>query len=260
MDKLVTLKSWLLKLAICLAVLIPVYFLVAALGTKFGLWGWQIGFGKLTFGYGPKLIMLALGASLVSVIMAFVVKPRKGWLISLLCLAVPLTAFGIGKNLRTKAGKLPPIADITTDTQSPPTFSETIATRRTKNQCSNTLDYMGKTFGQDKTLVSAAQVKAYPDIRTLVFAKPTKAVFDKALAAAKSMGWDIVSHSEDTGIIEATATSFWYGFSDDVIIRIGPADGGGSLLDIRSISCVGRSDIGVNAARIRKFRGKLEGL
>ncbi len=260
MEKLASLKYWLLKLAIGLAILLPVYFLIAALGTKFGLWSWQFGFGKLTFGYGPKLIMLALGVSLVSVILAFIVKPRKGWLVGLLCLSVPLAGFALGKKLRAKAGKLPPIHDITTDIQNPPTFSEAITTRRVKSQCSNTLEYIGQTFGKDKTLVSAAQVKAYPDIRTLVFTKSSKAVFDMALDAANSMGWEIVTNSKGAGTIEATATSFWYGFTDDVIVRIRPADGGGTLLDIRSISCVGRSDIGVNAARIREFRDKLEGL
>ncbi len=260
MEKLATLKYWLLKLAIGLAIFMPVYFTVAALGTKFGLWSWKFGFGKLTFGFGPKLMMLTFGVALAAVILAFVVKPRKGWLVGLLCLAVPVIGLGFGKNLRAKAGKLPPIHDITTDIQTPPTFSETIATRRAKSECSNTLDYAGKTFGKDKTLVSEGQVKAYPDIRTLVFTKSPEAVFDTALGAASSMGWEIVTSSKDAGVIEATATSFWYGFTDDVAIRIGAANGGGTLLDIRSVSCVGRSDIGVNAARIRAFRDKLEGL
>ncbi|MBL4853361.1 MAG: DUF1499 domain-containing protein [Robiginitomaculum sp.] len=260
MKKLTTLKSWLLRLAIGLAIFMPVYFLVAALGTKFGVWSWKFGFGKLTFGFGPKLIMLTFGVAALALILSLVIKPRKGWLIALLCLAVPLFGFAFGKKLRAKAAKLPPIHDITTDIQNPPIFSETIATRRTKSQCSNTLDYIGQTFGKDKTLVSEAQVKAYPDIRTLVFTKPAEAVFGTALGAAKSMGWEIVTNSAGTGTIEATATSFWYGFTDDVAIRIRPADGGGTLLDIRSISCVGGSDIGVNAARIRTFRDKLEGL
>ncbi len=257
MQKLARLKHWVLKLAMGLAAFIPVYFIVAAFGTKFGVWSWQFGFGQLTFSYGPKLMMLTFAVSVLAVILAFIVKPRQDWLVALLCVSVPLIGFGLGQNMRAKAGKLPPIHDITTDIKTPPVFSTAITTRRTKSKCSNTLDYMGKTFGKDKTLVSEAQIKAYPDIRTLVFSKPADAVFDKALDVAKSMGWEIVTSSKDTGIIEATDRSFWYGFTDDVAIRIGAADGGGTLVDMRSVSCVGRSDIGVNAKRIRQFRNKL---
>ena len=67
------------------------------------------------------------------------------------------------------------------------------------------------------------------------------------------MGWALKSEDVEGGIIEATDTTFWYGFKDDVVIRIRPSEGGGSVLDVRSISRVGGSDIGANAARIRKF-------
>lgn len=45
---------------------------------------------------------------------------------------------------------------------------------------------------------------------------------------------------------------FAVGFIDDIVIRIRP-DGNGSLLDIRSVSRVGLSDVGTNAGRIRRF-------
>ena len=105
--------------------------------------------------------------------------------------------------------------------------------------------------------MSVEQVTVYPDIRTIVLSETPEIVFDRALRAANTMGWTIASKMQDTGIIEATATSFWFGFKDDVIIRIRPADGGGSLVDVRSISRVGGSDLGANAARIRKFRDVL---
>ncbi|MEE4110150.1 MAG: DUF1499 domain-containing protein, partial [Halieaceae bacterium] len=52
--------------------------------------------------------------------------------------------------------------------------------------------------------------------------------------------------------IEATDTTFWFGFKDDVVIRI-EAAGSGSRLDMRSKSRVGRSDVGANAERIRRY-------
>ena len=105
--------------------------------------------------------------------------------------------------------------------------------------------------------MSVAQDEAYADIRTIELSETSDIVFDRALKAAKAMGWSIASKTQDTGIIEATATSFWFGFKDDVVIRIREADGKGSIVDVRSISRVGGSDIGANAARIRKFREKL---
>ena len=256
MEKLANIKSYFLKAAIGLAIFTPVFFLVSAIGTKIGIWGWMFGFVKMTIGYGPKIMMLTFVVALIALILSALVKPRKDWLVALLCLAVPLVGMGFGKSVKAKAGKLPPIHDITTDTQNPPTFTQAIVKRRAN--CSNSLDYIGTTYGKKKTLVSEAQVKAYPDIRTLVFTDKPEALYKKALATVHKMGWKIAFNSEDTGTIEATYSSFWFGFSDDVAIRIRPSEGGGSLLDIRSVSCVGRSDLGKNAERIRKFRDMLE--
>ena len=67
-----------------------------------------------------------------------------------------------------------------------------------------------------------------------------------------SLGWEIVSVSENEGRIEATATTFWFGFKDDVVIRV-REDSGGTRIDLRSVSRVGGGDLGANAARIRAF-------
>ena len=55
-----------------------------------------------------------------------------------------------------------------------------------------------------------------------------------------------------TGVIEATDTTFWFGFKDDVVIHVRPADGG-SRVDVRSLSRVGVGDAGTNAKRIRAY-------
>ena len=80
--------------------------------------------------------------------------------------------------------------------------------------------------------------------------------FEHALEAARAQGWEIVDADESQGRIEATATTFWFGFKDDVVIRIRGA-GGGSAVDMRSKSRVGLSDTGTNAARIRDYFDKL---
>ena len=104
--------------------------------------------------------------------------------------------------------------------------------------------------------VAAQQLKAYPDLKTLLLGMPMEKAFRAALETAREMGWQIVAQVPAEGRIEATDTSFWYGFKDDVVIRIYPA-GDRSLVDIRSVSRVGVSDVGVNAKRIRGFLAKI---
>lgn len=255
MEKLAKLKTYILKAAIGLAIITPVFFMIAALGTKIGVWGWKFGFGTLTRNLGPKLMMLTLVVALIALILSVIIKPRKDWLIALLCMAVPITGIGFGKKVGAKARSLPFIHDITTDTQNPPTFSQAIIDRRA--QCSNSLDYIGVKVPRSEELVSVAQYNAYGDINTMVFSDSAEALYKRALATVEAMGWKQALASSETGIIEATDSTFWFGFKDDVAIRIQASEGGGSILDIRSISCVGGSDIGANAARIRAFRKKL---
>jgi uncharacterized protein (DUF1499 family) len=85
---------------------------------------------------------------------------------------------------------------------------------------------------------------------------PPGAAFHVALAAARDMGWTIVASDSASGRIEATATTTWFGFKDDVVVRIGP-DPKGSRVDVRSESRVGGSDVGTNAARIKKYEQRL---
>ena len=98
-------------------------------------------------------------------------------------------------------------------------------------------------------------------MRPLILEAAPETAFGSALTAAKSMGWAIKSEnasgSSDGGTIEATATSFWYGFEDDIAIRIRPSEGGGSIVDVRSVSRVGGSDLGANAKRVGAFLEKL---
>jgi len=101
-----------------------------------------------------------------------------------------------------------------------------------------------------------AQQQAYPDIKPIMLAEPKEKAFERALAAAQAMGWEIVAHDPAAGRIEAVDTTFWFGFKDDVLVQVSAA-GGGSRLDVRSKSRVGRGDAGTNARRIRGFRERL---
>jgi uncharacterized protein (DUF1499 family) len=105
--------------------------------------------------------------------------------------------------------------------------------------------------------MAAAQRAAYPDLRPLAVDRAPADAFDSALAAAREMGWQIIATDAALGRIEATASTPWFGFNDDVVIRVTSVEGGGSRIDIRSASRIGRGDLGANARRIRAYLAKV---
>jgi uncharacterized protein (DUF1499 family) len=97
------------------------------------------------------------------------------------------------------------------------------------------------------------QKQAYPDIAPLLLPMPPSQAYDRALATARAMPrWTVLASDPPSGRIEASATSLWFGFVDDVVIRVSAAEGG-SRIDMRSLSRQGKGDLGVNAARIRAY-------
>ena len=69
------------------------------------------------------------------------------------------------------------------------------------------------------------------------------------------MGLELVNSDASQGIIEATETTAIWGFKDDMVVRITTLDGK-TAVDVRSVSRIGRSDLGANAKRIEKFLAK----
>ena len=141
------------------------------------------------------------------------------------------------------AGEVPPIHDITTDTEDPPAFVDVVPLRA---DAPNPVEHGGAE-------VAEQQRAGYPDLETVGLTVAPDRAFAAALEAAREMGWEIVAAEPDEGRIEATATTFWFGFKDDVVVRVRPAPAGGSELDVRSLSRVGGSDLGTNARRIRAY-------
>jgi uncharacterized protein (DUF1499 family) len=142
------------------------------------------------------------------------------------------------------AQSVPPIHDITTDMVTPPQFLDVAALRRTLS-VPNSLEY-----GDD---VAAQQQAGYPDLGPVFLTAPPADAYQRALAVVRARGWEIVAADEPARRIEATDTTFWFGFKDDVAIRVSALPDGGSRVDVRSVSRVGRSDVGTNARRIRAF-------
>ena len=150
--------------------------------------------------------------------------------------------------LTSRSGGVPPIHDITTDPGDPPRFgpSEGIAGRQGRD-----LDYP-----QGRPDSIALQKEAYPDLGPIRLDVPPNEAIDRAAKAAEALGWQIVGVDQADGRLEATDTSRLFRFVDDIVVRIRPAPGG-SIVDVRSTSRVGESDLGANAARIRAFREQL---
>lgn len=147
-----------------------------------------------------------------------------------------------------KGRSVPRIHDITTDLSNPPEFAAIVVLRRPD---ANPLD---RKLPAD---LAELQAKAYPDLAPLVVQEQAGKVFDAARDVAHDMGWEIVAATPETGLIEATATTSLLHFKDDIAIRIVEKDGG-SVVDVRSVSRVGVSDLGTNAARIRAYLAALK--
>lgn len=216
---------------------------MAGLGVR---WGWW------TFGAGFSLLKYAAIGAVISVPLSllglwFVACRRlrgRGW--AMVALAAGLAGVWVPLHTLYSARGLPMIHDISTDLGNPPAF---VAVLPLRAGASNTPEYGGVS-------VAALQKQFYPDIQPLTLAAPPAQVFAQALAVAQAMGWEIVEANQAAGRIEATATTFWFGFKDDVVVRLTPA-GAGSRIDVRSLSRVGVSDLGVNAQRIRDYLEKL---
>ena len=226
------------------AVLAVAMILASGPGTKAGWWDWQTGifFVRAAFFVGAATLVAAL------ILLALFVVPRfrvHAW-IPLAALVLGLVATLPPLLLLSKAKGVPAIHDITTDTADPPAFVGLAAARRA---APNGLDYGG-------AAVAAQQRTAYPDIKPLVVKAPPREVVQRAIDAARGLGWEVASSDAAVGRVEATETTFWFGFKDDVVIRVRP-EGEGSRVDVRSVSRVGHSDLGANAARVRKVLDKL---
>jgi uncharacterized protein (DUF1499 family) len=246
-----------------LALLLPAYFLLAAMATKFHWVDWRIGFGLLTVAVGPILVLAALAVAAIGLALAGLAAPRRGWRLALFSLFVPAAALLLIGGALAKASRLPAIHDISTDLEDPPTFSPTVEAERALVNGGNGLEReharvpsgrIGGAFAG--RLINDAQRAAFPDIKPIPVGAPPARALAVARGAGQRLGWTIDRVDEQAGIIEARATSFWYGFTDDIVVRVTPADPG-AVIDVRSVSRVGVSDLGVNAARVRAFAAEV---
>jgi len=219
----------------------------AGAGTRLALWDFRQGFRILN--WAAYFGIAGTTLSIAGAIQGRPGKGRRGFLLAVAGIVLGALAFGVPGNWYRIAKRVPMIHDITTDTENPPMFASVLALRK---DAPNSAIHGGPE-------IAAQQHAAYPDIRPLVSDIPPAQAYERASSMARQMGWKIVDENQAEGRIEATATTRWFGFKDDVVIRISPTADNGSRFDIRSVSRVGRSDVGTNARRIRAFLKKFAG-
>lgn len=191
----------------------------------------------------------AAAASVVLAVIGLLVGLRRGSGLAMPIVTLVLVAAAFATPIAKvrQATRVPQIHDITTDTERPPEFVAIVPLRA---GAPNQIAYGGAE-------IAAKQRSAYPAVQPLTLAVPPSQAFDRALATARARGWEIIASDPTAGRIEAVDTTFWFGFKDDVVVRVAAAPGG-SRVDVRSLSRVGLSDVGTNAARIEKFLAALK--
>jgi len=227
-----------------LAVITALAVMMAGFGNRWGWWHFRTGFAILQWGAYAGLCAAAV--SFIGAVSAGFDHIRRGLIASLSGLLIALIMVTVLWSWKQTALRVPPIHDITTDTDQPPAF---VAILPLRAGADNPAAYGGPA-------IAAQQRKGYPHLAPLTLHLPPAQVFQKALSAAYEMGWKIVDSNPAGGRIEATATTFWFGFKDDIVVRITPT-AGGSRIDVRSVSRVGRSDVGTNARRIENYFRKV---
>lgn len=217
-------------------------FALSGFGTRFGAWDWMTGFAILR-----ASAFVAIGVGMLAIVAMLIPRFRVGGVVNAIAaLIISLGVLWIPVQWLQQAKRLPVITDVTTDTANPPAFVAILPLRADAPVPSV----------HPGPAVAQAQRAAYPDIAPLLLRVPPNDAFVKAASVARAAGWEIVAADPAAGRIEATATTPWFGFKDDVVVRITPAPGG-SRVDVRSVSRVGKSDLGTNAKRIRNYLAKV---
>lgn len=236
--------------------------LAASLGTRLGYWSYDLGLKILVPGVGVGVIGLLTGGAWIW--RALALNNSEGWRFGALGLAGSVLLVGIPADYLWLSYSLPPIHDISTDIGDAPKFEALLPLRR---GAANPPGYDGPivvTYGGERITTALAQKYAYPDIKPLERLKMQYTwkefygkMFWRALNLANAFGWQIAAYDYKTGRIEATDTSFWFGVTSDIVIRIRAAGAQGVRIDIRAKSRVGEADCGHNAELIRPFLAKM---
>ena len=215
-------------------------------GPGYRLGWWRLGSGIQIMVWSATSDLAAVLLTFAAAILAWKYGARRALVVGAMGLVLALIVAGPPLYQWRMADQVPSIHDISTDTGNPPRY---VAVMPLRKGAQNSTDYSAD--------VAEKQKKAYPDIAPATLDVPPAQALQRAERAALAMGWDIVAVASEDLRIEATDTTLLFGFKDDIVIRIA-ASGRGSRVDVRSLSRIGGSDLGVNANRIRAFMKQLD--
>ena len=241
------------------------WFAFAAFGPKIGMLDWRTGLGFMIRTAGPILIGVASLLAIAALLFALLKTPRGPWWKAALALAIPVVLMGGLMMVGARAKSVPPIHDVATDLRDPPEFSPEKVRLRTELEANPLVSY-GTPLGDleawqdidDRSLKAKNHAdiiaESYPELRPIVLGDATREqAFDAVVAAMGEIGLTDVRRVESTGTVEGVAETFAFGFRDDVVVRIDDRH-----IDLRSVSRVGLSDLGYNAARLRELSDAIE--
>jgi uncharacterized protein (DUF1499 family) len=251
-------QKWLIWISLSILGLGILSFLItviAPLGYRVNLWGYRTGFTILRT-MVPIWAYVAGTAAILTVTIGILAREWEmenlskwigmgaaGTVITLLTWYVPQTYLAPGD------APYPSIHDISTDTVNPPEFLAVLPLRA---DADNGVEY-GVSRDMDPRLLAQLTREAYPDLlEPVILDVSPDTAFDSAMNAVNQLGWEVVDANKEAGRIEATDQTFWFGFKDDVVIRLTPRSSG-IKVDARSVSRVGKGDVGINAKRLRRF-------
>lgn len=235
------LTSWGTTIAVigALAVILSGY------GYQWGWWHFSFGFSMIPYGTAGAVV-----GGILALIGFLKLKDRTGKMkiAGITSIIIVVAALGnIGYWYMEVQKGYPPIHDITTDIENPPEF---VAIAPLRAEAPNPVGYAGAETAE-------AQKNYYGDLQPIITAYDYDEAYDRALKTARNMGWSLVAENKEEGRIEAYEKLAWYGFIDDVVIRVDTTETG-SQIDIRSKSRIGRGDLGVNAKRIKAYKQEFE--
>lgn len=208
--------------------------------------------GLLSYGAGVTGLRLAVVFGVLSVAIALptllsAIRRRSiaQVVIAVACALAGMLAIAAPVRARARAQAAAPLHDVTTDLDDPPVFVALL------EEYDTTPEILRREAATD-----ALQRQAYPDLGPLVLPVSPDMAFEEVLESMTELDWPVADANPDEGRVETTVHSPWFGFKDDVVIRL-KAMGASTRVDVRSVTRDGSHDMGRNAAHVREFLGEL---
>jgi hypothetical protein len=191
-----TAASWLLGGA----VLGPTTILIAALGTRAGLWSADFGLDALTFLLAPALT--AVGAICAIVLAMWSMGRRRSMALAAIAAVLAVGGTAAGLFLRWDAFHGMQAWDVTSDAEDVPGFSRLLASRRAGDGAAAATSPSGS-----QSCAGAVSV-------------PSQLAPQAAVAALEDAGFTVIGSAPFRA--EGERSGFWFGLSHDAVVRIRP--------------------------------------